>query len=288
MGAPVGELAAAVLIPPSEFIMTSFLDIRDIRGRAFPEIPVEPFGNLAGLEGAADRVVADAGLGRVDLADASVANQLAGQPVAIVGALLAAGLEDAVVFSGRLDHRLAFLDGQRQRFFAVDVTAGLHRGDRGQRVPVVDRADRDGVQVFPWLSSSRKSWYSWQSLPTSLAAFLAWLESMSQTATNLTPGFLLAAFHDASALPSHTDGRHHDLVVRAGLLGLVGLRVRCSCSARTSRAYQSGIPLNVSAASDRSRNPRRDKVPRSNSMFALPKVFPARSGQVVIISPRLR
>ena len=45
VGAPVGQLAAAVFVPPSELIMTSFLDVRDVGRRAFPEVPVEPFGN---------------------------------------------------------------------------------------------------------------------------------------------------------------------------------------------------------------------------------------------------
>ena len=44
VGAPVGELAAAILVPPSKFVMTSFLDVRDVGCRTFPEIPVEPFG----------------------------------------------------------------------------------------------------------------------------------------------------------------------------------------------------------------------------------------------------
>ena len=46
--------------------------------------------------------------------------------------------------------------------------------------------------------------------------------------------------------------------------------LRSCCSARTSRAYQSGKPLTVSAARDRSRNPRRDKVPCSSSMCGSP------------------
>ena len=59
----------------------------------------------------------------------------AGQAVAIIRALLTSGLEDRVVLSGHLDHRLAFLDGQGEGFFAVNVASGLHGSDRGQRVP---------------------------------------------------------------------------------------------------------------------------------------------------------
>ena len=128
--------------------MAPFLDVGDVGRRAFPEVPVELLGDRYDGERAADGVVADPGLDGVHLADPAVAHQLAGQAIARVGALLAAGLEDAVVLAGRLDHRLAFLDGEREGLLAVDVAAGLHRGDRGQGVPVVDRADRDGVQVF--------------------------------------------------------------------------------------------------------------------------------------------
>ena len=39
-------------------------------------------------------------------------------------------------------------DGQRRRLLQVDVLAVLHRGDRDQRVPVIRRADDDGVDVL--------------------------------------------------------------------------------------------------------------------------------------------
>ena len=38
-------------------------------------------------------------------------------------------------------------DRQRGRLLQVDVLAGLDRGDRDERVPVVGRADDDGVDV---------------------------------------------------------------------------------------------------------------------------------------------
>jgi hypothetical protein len=55
----------------------------------------------------------DAGLDGVHLADPAAAHQLAGQAIARVGTPLAAGLEDVVVHAGGLDHRLAFVDGER-------------------------------------------------------------------------------------------------------------------------------------------------------------------------------
>ena len=116
MGAPVGHLAAGVFVPPAELVMAALLDIGNVGRRAFPEVPVEAFGNGSFGERAADRIVADPGLDGVDLADPAVADELAGQAVAGVGALLAAGLEDAVILPRGLDHRLAFVDGQARGF----------------------------------------------------------------------------------------------------------------------------------------------------------------------------
>ncbi len=91
----------------------------------FQKSQSRPSGTADFRERAADRVVADPGLDGVDPADPAVADQLAGQAIAGVGPLLAAGLEDAVVLPRRLDHRLAFLDRQRQGLLAIDVAAGF-------------------------------------------------------------------------------------------------------------------------------------------------------------------
>ena len=64
------------------------------------------------------------------------------------GALLRAGLHDPLVLAGRIDHRAAFGDHQRQRLLAIDVLAALAGGDRRQCVPVVGRGDRHRVDVL--------------------------------------------------------------------------------------------------------------------------------------------
>ena len=61
----------------------------------------------------------------LELADASVAHQFAGQAEPPVAALLGAGLEHDLVVAHGLDQPLAFVDGQRQRFLAVDVLLRL-------------------------------------------------------------------------------------------------------------------------------------------------------------------
>ena len=61
----------------------------------------------------------DAGLDGVQLVDPAVAHQLACQAIAHVEALLATGLEGAVVSPGGHDHRLAFVNGEREGLLAL-------------------------------------------------------------------------------------------------------------------------------------------------------------------------
>ena len=62
-------------------------------------------------------------------------------------ALRAAG-RDPVVLAGRLDQLRAFPDVVRDGLLDVDVLAGLHGPDGGQRVPVVRGGDGDRVDVL--------------------------------------------------------------------------------------------------------------------------------------------
>ena len=82
----------------------------------------------------------------LDLAQGTAADQPG--PVAVVAqhALAAAG-EDAAVACDGIDHGPAFLDGQALGLLAVDVLAVLAGLDGDQGVPVVGRADQDGVDV---------------------------------------------------------------------------------------------------------------------------------------------
>ena len=61
---------------------------------------------------------------------------------------LHAGLDDAVVFAGRLDHAPAFDDVMRHRLLAVDVFAGLAGPNGGQGMPVVRRRHRQRGDVL--------------------------------------------------------------------------------------------------------------------------------------------
>ena len=63
-------------------------------------------------------------------------------------AALRAVLDDAVVLAGGLDGDAALVDVVAARLLDVDVLAGLAGPDGHQRVPVVRRGDRDGVDVL--------------------------------------------------------------------------------------------------------------------------------------------
>ena len=98
---------------------------------------------LVEVEGAAGEAAEDG----VEFAEAAVADHFAGFAEAGVGALLAAGLEDAVVFGDGGDHGAAFGDREGAGFFAVDIPAGADGLDGGDGVPVVGKGDEDGVDI---------------------------------------------------------------------------------------------------------------------------------------------
>src|SRR5258707_12961366 len=62
--------------------------------------------------------------------------------------LLGANLDNAFVFLGRVDHRSALDDVVRQPLFAIDVLAISAGADQHVSVPVIGRADDDGIKVF--------------------------------------------------------------------------------------------------------------------------------------------
>jgi hypothetical protein len=84
----------------------------------------------------------------VELADAAVLDELDRLPHRRPAAVHRSDLDDPVVPVRRVHHLAAFPDGVRRRLLDVDVLAGLHRPDAGERVPVVRRRDDDGGDVL--------------------------------------------------------------------------------------------------------------------------------------------
>ncbi len=150
VGAPVGELAAGVLVPPAEIAVAPLLAVVDLGRLAEPHVPVQLGGGLRHGERAAGRAVADGRRDLPDLADPARADHGHGQqehPV-VVAPLLGADLDDPAGLLGDLAELLALVDGQRQRLLAVDVLARPHGVDADLGVPVVGRADDDGVDIL--------------------------------------------------------------------------------------------------------------------------------------------
>ena len=61
---------------------------------------------------------------------------------------LRADLHDTPVLAGGVEHGVALAHVPADRFLAIHVGAGLHRGDRVQRVPMVRRTDQHNVEVL--------------------------------------------------------------------------------------------------------------------------------------------
>ena len=84
----------------------------------------------------------------LNLANAAIANQLAGIAKAIFRSLLASLLENAARPLHGIRHLAAFLDGQRSGLLEIDVFTGQRRFHSGLRVPVIGRADAHRIDAL--------------------------------------------------------------------------------------------------------------------------------------------
>src|SRR5262249_50033487 len=153
MAAPVGDLAARVVVDPAEIDVTAGRRVGGLGGGAEPEIVVEALGHGFGLLPVAGLAVVGSAAGqaatdRLQIADPAVADQLAGAAEIAVGTLLAAGLENAAMLLDRVRHGSALGDGQRERLLAINVLAGAGGGDDRDGVPVIRRANNHSVHVL--------------------------------------------------------------------------------------------------------------------------------------------
>src|SRR5262245_10674104 len=102
MPAPLCGLPAGVVVNPAEVHVAAGRRILGFRRRAEPQVVLEALGHFLRLLAAAGLAEVGppgrhANLHGVQLADAAVADQLAGAAEVTVGALLAAGLEDSLI-----------------------------------------------------------------------------------------------------------------------------------------------------------------------------------------------
>ena len=82
-----------------------------------------------------------------DFAQLAVAHVLAGDSIDGLRPLLAADLEHALVFPGRLGHAPSFRNRQAEGLFGVDVLARLAGMNRDQCPPMIGRGGDDRIHV---------------------------------------------------------------------------------------------------------------------------------------------
>ena len=181
---------------------------------AEPEVPVQPLGHglllkrsaFAGRERQADGDL-------LDLAQASAAGRGHGaaEQLGLVAALLRADLHHLAGLLDGGDELLAFVDGQRQRLFAIDVLAGFERRQGDGRVPVVGRADRHGFDIvaIEQLAIVLEDLGLGEVLRS--LARSACCRCTSHTAT--TSPYLLRAAGNAGALAAQADRAHQRAIV---------------------------------------------------------------------------
>ena len=128
-------------------VADAVLGVRRPRGRAQPEVVVEPLrhrhGRVVVGGGAVPRTHRDG----VDLADAAAEDHAGRKARGPTRPFLRAELEHAPVLPDRLPQRPVLLDRQAQRLLAVDVLSGADGGQGKRHVPVVGRGHGDGVDV---------------------------------------------------------------------------------------------------------------------------------------------
>ena len=122
----VRHLPAGVIPEEAEVVMNSLDVIGTLRSGTEPHVIIKFCGRIA----VRNRRPAEVGTGQPNhdsfqLAEPSIANQLARQTEAIIGTLLRTGLHDAAMCASRFDHLASFDDRQAQRLFAVHIFARL-------------------------------------------------------------------------------------------------------------------------------------------------------------------
>jgi hypothetical protein len=237
--APVPHFAVAPVPLPMPVVVELLAHDGGHGGGAGPEVVVDIAGDGSGLGDFADGF-AGAEFGAVDpfyFAVAAVLDIACAFLDGGTGALLCAGLDDAVVLAGGVDHLSAFPDGVADGFFDIDIFAGFAAPDGEQGVPVVGGGDDDGVDILA---------------VEEVADILVTLDLVGALEVVFSVGFLDAVFEDFAvgiaesddldigdglevldmgiAAATDTDDADPDLVIGAAALGeQVGEVGECGC-----------------------------------------------------------
>ena len=130
--------------------MTTFLDVVDFGGLTQPGVPVDVGGRVGFFEGSALGSAPDVTGYLLNFPDSAFPDDSDGGKkfLAHFASLLGAYLENPSGFLGHLGDLLAFLNGQCEWLFAINVLACLHRMDCDSRVPMVRRTNGYEVNVL--------------------------------------------------------------------------------------------------------------------------------------------
>ena len=142
----VAKFPAAIPVEVAAFPVA--LIVSAVRGWSEPDIPIDGGIGRFGFEDRwidrIDRTVAP-DVGFLDFPNRTRLDQLHGTAVAASGVNLRSHLGGDFAFGVFLLHPAGLLHGMGERFFAVDVLSGPHRGDGGWGVMVIGGTNDDGV-----------------------------------------------------------------------------------------------------------------------------------------------
>ncbi len=149
VGAPIGKDTAGIIAVGTPCTRMEAAVVGPVWGGAEPHVPIHPFWSRLGGKRAFRRGAADRHMGGNHLSKHTVTDELDGsyELASIRRALLHSSLENTARAADFADDIPRLTDGQRQRLFAVDVLSrvGCHDAHRG--MPVVGRADDNGIKV---------------------------------------------------------------------------------------------------------------------------------------------
>ena len=150
VAAHVADGAIAEIVPAMPFVRLQIVVIIPVRSRADPFLPMKP-----GRDRLARRTRPAAAVGPVSPAmglghfpDRACPNVFAKHPVSFLAMALVAHLSGHLGLAGHVPQLARFGDIMADRLFAIDVFAQLHRDHRGERVVMIGRGDKDGVDLF--------------------------------------------------------------------------------------------------------------------------------------------
>lgn len=149
VGAKVGHLSAGVVPEEAEVVVDPFGVVRALGSGPEPKVIVELGGS--GRIGNRRSGKIDIGNSHFDggnFAQGPATSQGAGDVEVFARALLAACLDDPLVFAGGVDDGPTLFDGEGEGLFAVDMLAGFTGIDGDAGVPVVRGGDDDRVDVL--------------------------------------------------------------------------------------------------------------------------------------------